>query len=307
MRVIFFGTSAFAVPTLKKLAESPHDIVLVVTTPDAHGKRGKKLIYSPVKIEAEKHNMEIYQPEKLKNDEAYEKIKGVMPDIGIVVSYGKFIPDNLIESAKYKMINIHPSILPKYRGPSPINYALLMGDSYTGVSIIDVTGKMDAGDIYMQWLAKIYNNDNYTTLHNRLSEMGSDMIMCVMENIEKGSLHKIVQDETLATFTKIINKQDGLINFKDEDAQTILNKIRAFYEWPNVYFYYRGKQFRILDAETVNLSAMPSTVAEVNKNKLVIGCKNQSLSIKVIQPESKKAMNIKAFLAGYKFNAGDNI
>ncbi len=307
MRIIFFGTSAFAVFALKKLAESAHEVALVVTTPDKKGKRGKKLIYSPVKIEAEKYNIEIYQPEKLKIREVYEKIKGIDADIGVVVSYGKFIPNNLIDLPKYKMINIHPSILPKYRGPSPINYALLNGDSYTGVSIIDVTDKMDAGDIHMQWLAKIYDSDNYTTLHNRLAEMGSLMIMCSIRNIESGNTHKIRQDETLATFTKIIDKQDGLINFKDEDAQTILNKIRAFYEWPNVYFYHKGKQFKILDAEVINLSARTATVAKVNKNELIIGCKSQSLSIKVIQPESKKPMNIKAFLAGYKFNTGDDI
>ena len=307
MRVIFFGTSAFAVFALKKLAESVHDVALVVTTPDKKGKRGKKLIYSPVKIEAEKHNIEIYQPEKLKSKEAYEKIKSIDADMGIVVSYGKFIPNNLIDLPKYKMINIHPSILPKYRGPSPINYALLRVDSYTGVSIIDITDKMDAGDVHMQWLAKIYDSDNYTTLHNRLAEMGSCMVMCAIRNIESGNTHKIRQDETLSTFTKIINKHDGLINFKDEDAQTILNKIRAFYEWPNVYFYHKGKQFKILDAEVINLSARTATVAKVNKNELIIGCKSQSLSIKVIQPESKKPMNIKAFLAGYKFNTGDDI
>ncbi len=304
MRVLFFGTSRFAVEPLKALIESlSFNVVGVVSTPDAIGKRGKKLIQPPVKKEALKYGLDIFQPEKLKDKDTVKKIQSYGADIFVVVSYGKFIPEALLKIPKLGSINIHPSILPKYRGPSPINFALLNGDRYTGVSIISITNKMDAGDIYMQWVEKISKNDNYTTLHDRLSKIGSKMILCTLENFDK--IKPISQDEKFATYTRIIKKEDGLIDFKKETANEIINKIKTFYEWPTAYFFYNGKQFKILDADLVELEEnQPAKVIEFTKKKFVIGCKENAISIKTIQPQSKKVMNIQAFLSGYKFNVG---
>ena len=307
VKILFFGTSKFAVEPLKALIDSlSFDIVGVVSTPDAMGKRGKKIIQPPVKEQALKHSIDVFQFEKLKDSNTIETLKKIEADIYVVVSYGKFIPNEILRLPKYGAINIHPSLLPKYRGPSPINYALLNGDKFTGVSIISVTNKMDAGDIYMQWIEKILPEDNYKTLHDRLSRIGAKMILCLLENFQK--IKPVPQDESLATYTKIIQKEDGLINFKNETAKQIINKIKAFYEWPSAYFFYRGKQFKILDAELIKLKEKkPGVVTKVTKKELVIGFKENAISIRKIQPQSKKIMDIQAFLAGYKFNVGETI
>ncbi len=307
MKILFFGTSAFALYPLKAFINSHIDVVGVVSTPDRKGKRGKKLIETPVKKFAVEHSIEVYQPENLKSDEVYKKIESFGADIFVVVSYGKFLPESIVEIPRYRAINIHPSLLPKYRGPSPINYALLNGEKYTGVSIIDVSKKMDAGDIYMQWVEKIDKNDNYETLHDRLSKVGSKMVVCAIEAIEKGELKPRKQDESCAIFTKIIEKSDGKIDFDDMSANKIVNMARAYYGWPSAYFVYKSKMFKVLEAEAVDLNGLPSTVLDISKSRLVIGCKNGSVSIKKIQPESKKPMDIKAFLAGYKFEVGEVI
>ncbi len=307
MRVLFFGTSEFATAPLKALVEYGFDVAGVVSTPDKPGKRGKKLIKPPVKVIAEKLNIEVYQPEKLKAEEAYERIKGFEADVFVVVSYGKFLPEEILTIPRLKSVNIHPSLLPKYRGPSPINYALLNGDSYTGVSIIDVTNEMDAGDIYMQWVEKIDEKDNYETLHDRLSETGAKMVVCVLDGLSKGALKPRKQSHKEATFTKIIRKSDGRVDFNTMDAEKIVNMTRAYYGWPTAYFSHKGKLFKIYEADAVNMDSKASTVAKVTKKELVIGCAEGSVSIKKIQPESKKPMDIRAFLAGYRFEVGETI
>jgi len=307
VKILFFGTSRFAISPLKELVNSlSFDVVGVVSTPDKVGKRGKKLIQPPVKEEALKHSIEVFQPEKLKEPETIEKIKRFGADIFVVVSYGKFIPDELLAIPSRGALNIHPSLLPRYRGPSPINFALLNGDNYTGVSIINVTNRMDAGDIYMQWVDKIHPKDNYTTLHDRLSKIGAKMITCVLENIS--TIKPIPQDEQLASYTRIIKKEDGLINFKEETATQIVNKVRAFVEWPTAYFIYKNKLFKIFEAERVYWEqSQPGKVVKITKKELLIGCKEDAISIKRIQPQSKKIMDIQAFLAGYRFNVGEEI
>ncbi len=307
MRVLFFGTSDFAVLPLTFLFEYGFDIAGVVSTPDREGKRGKKLIEPPVKIAAKKLGIEIYQPEKLKTDEALDRIAGFNADIFVVVSYGKFLPDSILGLPPLKSVNIHPSLLPKYRGPSPINYALLNGDEYTGVSVIDVSSQMDAGDIYMQWVEKINANDNYQTLHDRLSYIGSKMVVCVLNGIEKGEIKPKKQDSSAVTFTKIINKEDGKIDFNTMSAKRIVNMTRAYYGWPTAYFYHKNKLFKVYEAKSVDENTQPSTVVKVTKKELVIGCKEGCVSILKIQPESKKPMDIKAFLAGYRFEVGEII
>ena len=306
MRILFFGTSEFAVYPLKMLIESHFDITGVVTTPDRPGKRGKKLIEPPVKVLAKEYGLPVIQPEKLKDSKATNSIAEFKADVFVVVSYGKFLPSSILKLPKYK-INIHPSLLPKYRGPSPINYALLNGDKYTGVSIIDVSDKMDAGDIYMQWVEKVYDNDNYETLHNRLALVGSKMAVCVLESIESGDVKTKKQNDEDATFTKIIDKKDGKIDFETMSAVRIVNMARAYYGWPSAYCSYKSKVFKIFEADALDIEAKPKEVVRVSKNELVIGCAKGAISIKKIQPESKKPMDIKAFLAGYRFEVGEII
>ncbi|WP_035588564.1 methionyl-tRNA formyltransferase [Hippea jasoniae] len=307
MKVLFFSTSEFGIKPLEALHNSKQfEVAGVISTPDARGKRGKKLIKPPVKELAEQLSYEVFQPEKLKEKSVIDKIASFGADIFVVVSYGKIIPREILDIPKLGSINIHPSILPLYRGPSPINTALLNGDSYTGVSIIEVTQKVDAGGVYMQWIEKISDSDNYPTLHDRLSQIGAKMLLCTLENLK--FLKPIPQNEMLATYTQIIKKEDGKIDFENQTATQIRNKIRAFYSWPTAYFYHKNKMFKVFDADVVKLEQpKPAEVVECTKKSLIIGCREDAISIKKIQPQSKKVMDIAAFLAGYKFNKGEKI
>ncbi len=305
MKVAFFGTSEFGIPALRVLYESHNEISIVVVTPDAVGKRGKRIIEPPVKVEAQRLGLKVWQPDSLKGKAAVlgdEKI-----DIGVVVSYGKIIPAELLCVPRFGMVNIHPSLLPVYRGPSPIQTAILNGDDYTGVSIIGVTESLDAGPIYMQWVEEIKPEDNYRSLHDRLSIKGADMILCAVEYIFAGSIKPRAQDEFLASYTSIIRKEDGKISFKDETARSIVNKIRAFHEWPGAFFFYGGKRYIVLEAKEIEACGEPSRVLDMGKGRLVIAAKKNAVEILKIQPESKKAMDAKAFLAGNRLSVNEEV
>ncbi len=306
MRILFFGTSEFAIAPLERLLESHFDVVGVVTTPDKPGKRGRKLVMSPVKEFCLQEGVDVFQPESLKEDGTLETIEKYGADAFVVVSYGKFLPSKLLFMVE-KRFNIHPSLLPLYRGASPIQYALLNGDSYTGVSIIDITDKMDAGDIYMQWVERIRKEDNYLSLSERLSKIGAEMLLCCLEFSLQGSLKPKRQNEERATYTKIIKKSDGRIDFSSMSSRRVVNMVRAFYPWPGAYFIHKGKQFKIIKAHEANIRGEAGKVLKVSKSELVIGCLDGAISIDEIQPESKKPMSIRAFLAGYRFEVGEII
>ncbi len=306
MRVVLFATDEFAIAALEELAGSTFDLVAVVTNPDKPAKRGRRIVMPPVKERSISLGVEVYQPESLKSADALKRIASYRADAFVVVSYGKFLPKELLSMVD-KRFNIHPSLLPLYRGASPIQYALLNGDSHTGVSIIDVTDKMDAGDIYMQWVERVEEDDNYLSLSKRLSLIGARMLICTLELAQKGTLKGKKQKEERATYTKIIKKSDGRVEFESVDASRVINMTRAFYPWPGVYFIHKGKQFKIIRAHFVDVDGRPGTVVKVSKGELVIACRSGAISIDEIQPESKKPMDIRAFLAGYRFEAGETI
>jgi len=302
MNIAFFGTSDIGIQTLNSLNKH-FNVSLVITTPDKIGKRNKTLIESPIKKEAQRLNIRLAQPQKF-DDSLIEQL--IDCDLGVLFSYGKIIPERVIDVFKYGILNIHPSLLPKYRGASPIISAILNGDTYTGVSIIKLTNELDAGDILMQKVLSIDDNDDNITLSNKVSLVASNMIVCAIEYIEEGRLKPVPQKGTVS-YTKKISKSDAYIDFVVDDAKTVMRKIKAFVGYIEAFFRYNGKIYKVLKAHIVDKDATPGTILEVSKNTLIVACKHKSISIEIIKPEGKNAMPIEAFLAGHRLQCGQKI
>jgi methionyl-tRNA formyltransferase len=302
MNIVFFGTSEIGIETLRSL-NAHFNVKAVVTTKDKQGKRNKALIESPIKLEAKRLNLNILQPEKL--DVGFlEQIKDCQ--IGVLFSYGKIIPQNVIDVFEYGILNIHPSILPKYRGASPIISALLNGDTHTGISIIKLTKDLDAGDILMQKIIEIKPDDDNITLSNKISHIASLMVICAVEFVEAGLIKPTPQKGNVS-YTKKFSKSDAFVNFELDDAEAVVKKVKAFLGYLEAFFRYRGKIYKILKASIVDKNGVPATVIEANKSSLVVACKNKSVSIQLIKPEGKKTMPIEAFLAGHKIQCGQKL
>lgn len=302
MNIVFFGTSEIGIETLRSL-NAHFNVKAVVTTKDKQGKRNKALIESPIKLEAQRLNLNILQPEKL--DVSFlEQIKDCQ--IGVLFSYGKIIPQNVIDVFEYGILNIHPSILPKYRGASPIISALLNGDTHTGISIIKLTKDLDAGDILMQKIIEIKPDDDNITLSNKISHIASLMVICAVEFVEAGLIKPTPQKGNVS-YTKKFSKSDAFVNFELDDAEAVVKKVKAFLGYLEAFFRYRGKIYKILKASIVDKNGVPATVIEANKSSLVVACKNKSVSIQLIKPEGKKTMPIEAFLAGHKIQCGQKL
>jgi len=302
MNIVFFGTSEIGIETLRSL-NAHFNVKAVVTTKDKQGKRNKALIESPIKLEAQRLNLNILQPEKL--DVGFlEQIKDCQ--IGVLFSYGKIIPQNVIDVFEYGILNIHPSILPKYRGASPIISSLLNGDTHTGISIIKLTKDLDAGDILMQKIIEIKPDDDNITLSNKISQIASLMVICAVEFVEAGLIKPTPQRGNVS-YTKKFSKSDAFVNFELDDAEAVVKKVKAFLGYLEAFFRYRGKIYKILKASIVDKNGVPATVIEANKSSLVVACKNKSVSIQLIKPEGKKTMPIEAFLAGHKIQCGQKL
>lgn len=302
MNIVFFGTSEIGIETLRSLNVN-FNVKAVVTTKDKQGKRNKTLIESPIKLEAKKLNLNVLQPQKL-DFNFLEQIKG--SQMGVLFSYGKIIPQSVIDVFEYGILNIHPSILPKYRGASPIISALLNGDTHTGLSIIKLTKDLDAGDILMQKIIEIKPDDDNVTLQKRISKIASLMVICAVEYIQAGFIKPMPQKGNVS-YTKKFNKSDAFVDFESDDAEFVVRKVRAFAGYLEAFFNYKGKIYKILKASVVDKTGVPATVIEVSKNSLVVACKSKSVSIQIIKPEGKSSMSIEAFLAGHKMQCGQKL
>ncbi len=247
-KILFLGTSDFAVPALQALVDSGYEVVGVVTVPDKPVGRKKLVTPPPVKVLAHKYNLQIFQPEKLKeNDELLKQLLTLDSTIGVTVAYGKIIPEELLGLPKLGVINIHPSLLPKYRGPSPIQTALLNGDKETGVTIMQVDAQVDHGAILAQEKMVIEKNDNYSSLQTKLAKTGANLLISTLLRYLSTELKPQAQNESKATFTKIIKTEDGEIA-ESESVEQALNKIRALNPEPGTYTIINGKRLKILEA-----------------------------------------------------------
>jgi methionyl-tRNA formyltransferase len=299
LNLIFCGTPRFAVPSLEKLAAAGHRIGLVVTQPDRPKGRGLELVQSPVKQSAGRLNLPIIQPDRIKtNDEFRSQLTAIKPDAIIVVGYGRIIPQWMLDLPPLGNINLHASLLPKYRGAAPIQWAIANGETVTGNTTMRIDAGLDTGDILLQQQLPINPDDTAETLSPRLADMGADLLVETLRRLEAGAIHPRQQDGTRATLAPILKKEDGLIDFS-YPAQQILNRLRAFQPWPGAHTRFRGKNLQILKAQPATEPVPPTELKPIG-DRLLVGCaKNTSLELLELQLEGKKRSSVQAFINGY--------
>lgn len=296
LKVIFMGTPDFAVPVLKKLIENT-SVVLVVTQPDKRVGRKQILTSSPVKLEAKKHHIPIFQPNKIK--EEYQTILNANPDIVITCAYGQIIPKEILEYPRFGCINVHASLLPKYRGGAPIHWCLLNGEEKTGITIMYMAEKMDNGDIISQSEYQILENDNVGTLHDKLSKIGADLLLKTLPSILNGTNIRIKQEKSEVTFAYNIKREEERLDFHKKGRE-ILNHIRGLNPWPLANFILEGLEYKVLEArfEPKEAKEEVGTIVEATKSTLGIVCQDGILYLEKIKPFGKKEMSIKNYLNG---------
>ncbi len=304
LKVVFMGTPEFAVPSLKALYEKGYEIPLVVTQPDRPAGRGKKLKPPPVKAVAEKLKIPVYQPERIKGNEEFRKlIEGISPDLIVVTAYGKILPEWFLDLPRFGAINVHASLLPEYRGASPIQSALLDGKKETGVTIMKISPELDAGDILSQEKVPILPEDNAQTLHDKLSKIGARLLIETIPLYVSGELKPVPQDHSRATYCKPIRKEMGRVDW-NFPAEHIFNMVRAFTPWPSAYAEFKGKRVKITKALPVSGSGRPGEVLET-KRGLIVATGKEALKLEKLKPEGRKEISGEEFVRGYRVNVGD--
>lgn len=304
MRIIFMGTPDFAAKTLEAIDEAGHEIVLAVTQPDKPKGRSGKLAVSDVKQYAIEHGIEVFQPEKVRETDAVERLRGYNPELIVVAAFGQILPKEILEMPKYGCINVHASLLPHLRGASPIQTAILLGDRETGVTIQQMGEGLDTGDIISQRSIPIEDDDTGGSLFDKLASLGASLAVDTIEDIASNRASAMPQDESRATYAKKIDKTMGHIDW-NKDASGIERMIRALNPWPSAYAYIDGKMLKIWKAEIVADNAgAPGTISAVTKDAIAISCGQGSLILKEVQLEGKKRMTVHDFLLGYKVTEG---
>lgn len=306
MKIVFFGSGAFAMESLEVLSKSGHEVSLVVTQPDR--KQGRHLLVkgTPVKESALSQNLKIFQPENINDLKSYKILQSQEADIFIVVSYGKILNRGTLDLAKKMCINIHASLLPSYRGASPIRQALINGDLETGVTFIRMNEFMDEGDIIFQKKIKIDKTDNAVSLEGKLSRLASETLCEVLVSVEKDRIEFLRQKKELATYASTLKKQDGLICW-EKSAREINNHFRGCFGWPGSFTYFKGKLIKILSLEegASGCIGKPGEVIGIGSDYIEIACSSGSVLIREVLPQSQKKMPVKSFLAGHSLRKGD--
>lgn len=307
MNVVFMGTPDFAVPTLERLIEK-HIVKAVVTQPDKPKGRGKKILYTPVKEIAVKNNIPVFQPEKIKTSEFIEEIKKIEADIFVVVAYGQILPESLLNIPKYGCINVHGSLLPKYRGAGPIQWSIINGEKVTGVTIMYMEKGLDTGDMILKKEIEISQDDTYGTLHDKMSVVGADALIETLELIEKGVVNPVKQDDSLSCYAPMLKKEDGKINWQ-KDSKDIINLIRGLNPWPSAYCSYNDDIFKIWKAEEIcdkkYDNAEPGEIVDIlNKKGFAVKTKDSAVVITEMQVKGGKKMSSVDYLRGHKIEKG---
>ncbi|MDD4583418.1 MAG: methionyl-tRNA formyltransferase [Eubacteriales bacterium] len=301
MRIIYMGTPDFAVPALQHLYEKGYQISLVVTQPDKPRDRGKKIQPTPVKVLAEDLGISVMQPNQIKeNDDFLDHIAALNPDLIVVVAYGKMLPNRLLSIPRFGCVNIHGSLLPKYRGAAPIQHAILAGDERTGVTLMYMSEGMDKGDIIATDSTPI-GDKTAGELHEELAVMGADLLVGTVPFIEAGTAMRIKQDDTLASYAPMIKKQDGLVDF-NRTPEEIRRQIRAMNPWPGAYTYYKGKPLKLFEAKDGSESnpegLLPGTIIFSKTEGIGVQTGKGILLVTRIQMPGKRIMDVSEFLKG---------
>ncbi len=296
MNIVFSGTSEFALPSLEALLASSHKIIAVYTQPDRPQGRGLKIEPNIIKQLALTYNLPIYQPETLRDPAAQQQLQALKSDIFIDVAYGALIPKEILIAPRFGCINIHPSLLPRWRGASPIQAAILAGDKVTGVSIIKLSEALDAGDILKQQEAPIEEQDTTASLARNLAEIGAELLLEVLAEIENDTVHSLLQDNTFSTYARKIKKEDAVIDW-NLSALAIERMIRAYNPWPIVYTAIDDQIVRIWEAQVLpHSAAAPGTIVNIDKIGIDVATKDGTLRLTKLQLPGKKVLTVTEIL-----------
>jgi methionyl-tRNA formyltransferase len=307
LNLVFCGTPAFAVPTLEKLVEAGFAVPVVVTQPDRPKGRGMELALSPVKQRALQLGLKISQPDKIKNNQEFRgQLAGVSPDAIIVVGYGRIIPQWMIDLPPLGNLNLHASLLPRYRGAAPIQWAIARGESASGVTTMRIDAGLDTGDILLQKEIPIAPQDTAVTLAPRMSAIGADLMVETLRGLQAGTVRAQPQDHAKATLAPILKKEDGRVDFQ-LTAQEILNRLRGFQPWPGAYTSFRGKNIHIWSAQPVERTLATAEIL-VESGRLIAGCgTGTALDLLEVQLEGRKCMSSADFVHGHQPRTGEKL
>lgn len=297
LRIVFAGTPDFAAKHLAALIASHHDVVAVYSQPDRPAGRGKKLKASEVKTLALEHNLPVYQPQSLKSDDAQAELAALNADVMVVVAYGLLLPKAILDTPRLGCLNVHGSILPRWRGAAPIQRAIWAGDKETGVTIMQMDEGLDTGDMLHIATCPIDENETSASLYNKLAELGPGALVETLDKLAEGKLSAEPQDDALANYAKKLSKEEANIDWA-MDATQIERNIRAFNPWPVCYTQMQGQTVKVWQATVVSQQGTPGQVLSADKTGITIACGEQALTITQLQPQGKKPMSAQDFLNG---------
>ena len=306
MNIIFMGTPEFSLPTLQKLYESDHDVLLVVTQPDRPRGRGRESTPPPVKQFALEKKIPVLQPIKCTNIEIVKTLGALNADVFIVVAFGQILDKNLLTLPHHFCINLHSSLLPKYRGAAPINWAIINGETETGVTTMKMNAGLDTGDILLSRKVPIRKKDDAQSLHDVLAHQGSSLVLETLNQLGSGSLKATAQNSDLASYAQKLKKDDGLIKW-NQPAVKIHNLVRGLTPWPGAFSFLGSKRFKICKTEikSCNSPDQPGVILRISGHGIEVGTQKERIVITELQPEGKKRMDVKSFLAGHKLMIGN--
>lgn len=305
MRIIFMGTPDFAVGVLQAIIEAGHEVVAVYTQPDKPKGRGKTMQFPPVKVQALSCQIPVYQPEKVRDEAVVEQMSKYQPDVIVVVAFGQILPESILKLPPLGCINVHASLLPKYRGAAPIQRVIMDGETVSGVTTMYMAKGLDTGDMIDKIEVPIDPKETGGSYHDKLMEAGARLCVSTLQQIEQGTAKRIPQDDSLSCYAHMLNKAMGELDFH-QPAVKLDCLIRGLNPAPSAYSYIDGKLFKIFEADVTESESQsePGTVIAVDKQSFTIQCGAQALRIKTVQLEGKKQMPVSAFLLGYKITAG---
>ena len=321
MKIVYMGTPDFAVAPLEALIQAGHQISAVVTQPDKQRGRGKEMQMTPVKECALKYGIPVFQPVKIKEREAVEKLKEYPADLFVVAAFGQLLSEEILNIPKYGCVNIHASLLPAYRGAAPIQWVILKGESQTGVTIMQMEKGLDTGDMFLKTVVDIEPKETGESLHDKLMEAGAKLIVEALPQIERGELIPQKQDDTLSSYAPRLTKEMGRIDWT-KDAAVIERLIRGLNSWPSAYTYYHGKTLKIWEADVIpaepekdftkqdcgeNNALLPGAICRIDKDFFDVLCGKDLLRVRSVQLEGKKRVSVKDFLLGHQLEPGTQL
>ena len=306
MRVVFFGTPQFAVPSLEQLIKSSHQVVGVITQPDRPRGRGQKVTDAPVKMTAVKHALPVFQPARLRDPEATQTITNWAPDLGVVAAYGKILPEGLLHLPRLGMINVHASLLPRYRGAAPVQRAVIDGVPQTGVTIMRMVAALDAGGMFAKVTRPIGPDETSDVVERDLADLGASLLIEVIEDVAAGTAVEEPQDDSLSTYASKVTKDEGLVDWT-QPSMHIHNRVRGLYPWPHAYTYLDGERLILMrtQLEPGPSGELPGTIVDLAGGLLHVATGDSGqIAIEELQPEGRRAMKTRDYLAGHAIQPG---